>query len=265
MALRTLNLTDDASGHRHHLVLSMPDGAPPKEGWPLLCLLDGDWTWPLLHGQPRLEDIATLALGYGGDKALVTRCRAGDYTPPSRQGRRWPDPRVPGWQGGGAPAFIRFLESRVLPWLAGQVALDAQAMSLFGHSYGGLFTLYALSQSRLPFSRLICASPSLWWHDGIIHHHLEKLHAAPLPRHLDLIAGQNEAWYPQPAPATPGAVRTGGIPTLPAMRALHRRLEHLPGLTARLHVLPEAGHGAVLEQAARLALELALDPCWRKK
>src|SRR5690606_24367738 len=148
----------------------------------LLCLLDGDWTWPLLQGQSKLDQVVVLALGYGSDKALTTRCRAYDYTPPDRQGRRWPDPRVPAWQGGGAPAFAQFMQAQVLPWLGGQTSLNPLAQSLFGHSYAGLFVLYALAQAALPFSRLIAASPSLWWHDGIIHHYLAGLATQPAPR-----------------------------------------------------------------------------------
>lgn len=260
MAPHTHTLTDAASGHQHHLTLSVPGGPHPATGWPLLCLLDGDWTWPLLQHSSLLDRVVVLALGYGGDKALTTRCRAYDYTPPDMQGRRWPDPRVPAWQGGGAPAFTLFLQEQVLPWLQGQAALNPAALSLFGHSYAGLFVLYALAGQALPFSRLIAASPSLWWHDGIIHHYLDGLAALPAPRRLDIIAGQAEAWHPQPAQATPGIPRTGGIPTLPAMQTLHDRLARVAGLSVRLHPLPQAGHAAVLDAATRLALTLSAQP-----
>src|SRR5690554_3134685 len=120
MAPRTQTLTDPASGHRHHLTLSTPDGTPPRDGWPSLCLLDGDWTWPLIQDHPMLQYIVVLALGYGGDKTLTTRCRAYDYTPPDTQGRPWADPRVADWQGGGAQGFAQFLDTEIVPWLGAQ-------------------------------------------------------------------------------------------------------------------------------------------------
>src|SRR5690606_21636075 len=111
------------------------------------------------------------------------------------------------WQGGGAQGFAQFLDTEIVPWLGAQAPLNPQAQTLFGHSYAGLFVLYALVRSELPFSRLITASPSLWWHDGIIHHYLDHMKAASKARRLDIIAGQAEAWHPLPAQATPGSPR----------------------------------------------------------
>ena len=39
----------------------------------------------------------------------------------------------------------------------------ARQKSLYGHSFGGLFTLYALLKNDGVFSNFFIASPSLWW------------------------------------------------------------------------------------------------------
>jgi predicted alpha/beta superfamily hydrolase len=44
--------------------------------------------------------------------------------------------------------FLDLLQDRILPQVRQQVALDATQLSLWGHSYGGLFVLHACSPGR---------------------------------------------------------------------------------------------------------------------
>ncbi|MBX7020811.1 alpha/beta hydrolase, partial [Providencia rettgeri] len=64
-----------AGGHHHHVLLRLPDGKPAQGPLPLLCLLDGQWTLPLLEesGHPALQHCAILSLGYQGDRDQITR------------------------------------------------------------------------------------------------------------------------------------------------------------------------------------------------
>ena len=41
--------------------------------------------------------------------------------------------------------------------------VQARQKSLYGHSFGGLFTLYALLKNEGIFTNFFIASPSLWW------------------------------------------------------------------------------------------------------
>ncbi|ATH98289.1 alpha/beta hydrolase [Alcaligenes faecalis] len=244
-----------AGGHPHHVLLRLPDGKPAQGPLPLLCLLDGQWTLPLLEesGHPALQHCAILSLGYQGDRDQITRYRALDYTPPGPDGGLWEDPRIAKWQAGGAPAMVE--QVRMALALAQRVepALTRSRISLYGHSYAGLFVLYALSQHSLPIQHYLCASPSLWWRDPLIWTLLEQLGK---PVQVDILAGASEAWYPLSAQAAGPEGRKNGVPTLPTMQKLQAHLQ-AQGMQANLHVLPGAGHGHVLAQATLRALELA--------
>ncbi|HET8598235.1 MAG TPA: alpha/beta hydrolase-fold protein [Castellaniella sp.] len=261
MSLRETVLDGGGDPHgRRRLRLRVPESAPPDGGWPLLVLLDGDWVWPLPPSSG-LDACAILVPSHGpqgsdGPQALARR--ALDYTPPAPDGGRWPDPRMPGWQCGGADAFLDELLGPMLDWAGHQAALDRARLSLYGHSYGGLCALHALARRPAAFAQVICASPSLWWHEGLAAARLDALRDAPPPRpvRLTLMAGTEERWHPRPQTAAP---RTGedGTATLPALRALARRLAGIPRLACRLELLDGIGHGQALPASAQRAVALA--------
>ena len=244
------------------LRLHVPAGMAPPAGWPLLVLLDGDWVWPPRPAPGALAHCAVLIPGHDADEAQALARRALDYTPPAPSGGRWPDPRVPRWQCGGADAFLDALLGPMMDWARTQAAIDGRRLALYGHSYGGLCALYALATRPGAFNHTICASPSLWWRDGLAADVLDRLRDAPPPRplRLTLMAGTLERWHTQPRdPAAPHA-RRGGVPTLPALRALAARLAGIPMLDCRLELLEDVGHGDALSASARRAIALALDP-----
>lgn len=146
----------DAAGREDRLLIARPPAPPPPGGHPLLVLLDGDvlfplaaallrqaaarpdgaqWHWPVLLGLGR-----TTEPGY--DQAA----READFPP-----------------GPGADALLARLRQHWLPWLGRELALDVRQRTLFGHSYGGLFTLYALFSQPGWFRHHVAASPSIWW------------------------------------------------------------------------------------------------------
>jgi len=263
MSLRSITLTAGAAGTHlaRPLRLHAPDGPPPPAGWPLLVLLDGDWVWPPRPAPDALARCAVLIPGHGpaGPRALARR--ALDYTPPAPDGGLWPDPRVPEWQCGGADAFLDELLGPMMDWAGAQTAIDRGRASLYGHSYGGLCALYALARRPGAFAHTICASPSLWWREGLAGTLLDGLRLSPPPRplRLTLMAGTLEEWHAQPRdPAAPQA-RQGGVPTLPALRALAERLAGIPRLDCRLELLEGVGHGEALPASARRAIELAAE------
>lgn len=252
-----MSLYETAHGDRR-VRLHVPDGKTPAHGWPLLILLDGDWIWPMQPAPAGLARCAVLLPGLASPDQARQR-RALDYTPPAPGGGYWPDPRHPEWQGGGATAFLGELCGSMLRWAAGQAPLDAARTSLYGHSYGGLFALHALLQAPDAFAQVICASPSLWWHDGCMTARMRALHDAPPARavRLMVMAGGEERWHSAPAdPAAPGK-RPGGVSTLPAIRQLVDGLRGIPTLDVQLEVLPGLGHGPMLPASARRAADLA--------
>lgn len=261
MSLSEHWLADPASGVRHYLRLWVPDGATPADGFPALIMLDGDWAWPALQTprQSGLDDCVVLAMGYGADRPQVRVHRTRDYTPPAPDGGPWPDPRVPTRQAGGAPGMLAFLTGPVLDWLGGQAPLQRQGITLYGHSYGGLFVLYALAMQPVAIRRFICASPSLWWRKPTLQGLVDGLAQTPPASAVDItiLAGDQEQWHAAPRPAEGPDTRSGGTPTLPWHQALQRRLAGIPNVHSRLEIISGSGHGALLPISAMRALVLA--------
>ncbi len=103
-----------------------------------------------------VPSVVVVGVGYPTDDFdEVLRRRTTDFTPSS----------VHGWPGSGRRAAFRTtLRERVRPFID-SIAPTVEAVTLFGHSLGGLFTATEwLADDRL-FDRYIISSPSLWWDD----------------------------------------------------------------------------------------------------
>lgn len=69
---------------------------------------------------------------------------------------------------GGAPEFLDFLRSELVPQIESEFHADPDDRALMGHSFGGLFATYALLHNDGLFERFVIASPSIWWDDRTI-------------------------------------------------------------------------------------------------
>lgn len=161
----------------HRIFISVPDGDAPKGGFPVVYLMDGNAffttavemsrqmsSWPKGPKQAAI----IVAIGYPTDDAYDYQRRWYDLTPPTSDApdaplkhmNRFKDIRY-----GGAESMLQFMTQALRPWLAERYAIDLNEQILFGHSLGGLFTLYALQQRPEAFSDYAAMSPSLWWNE----------------------------------------------------------------------------------------------------
>jgi len=72
---------------------------------------------------------------------------------------------------GGAENYYRFLKNELIPELESRYSIDtSNTKALIGHSFGGLFTHYAMFQDRVdnPFDKFISVGCSFWFDSGII-------------------------------------------------------------------------------------------------
>ena len=86
---------------------------------------------------------------------------------------------------GGAANFYRFLTEELIPVLQSRYSIDsANTKTLMGHSFGGLFTQYAMFQNRAssPFNKFISVGCSYWFDSGVIFEYEQKYAAT----HTDL-------------------------------------------------------------------------------
>ncbi|NVJ85778.1 MAG: tetratricopeptide repeat protein [Algoriphagus sp.] len=65
-------------------------------------------------------------------------------------------------QSGGAPAFLEFLSKELIPYVDNNFRTHPFRV-LEGHSFGGLFGVFALMESPETFDAFIVQAPALWW------------------------------------------------------------------------------------------------------
>lgn len=68
---------------------------------------------------------------------------------------------------GGADKFLSFLETELIPYINKKYSTTG-SNAVFGHSFGGLFVMYALLTNPKPFDTYIAADPSFWWDNRYI-------------------------------------------------------------------------------------------------
>lgn len=158
-----------ADGSRSYRILvHRPQGAPPPAGFSVLTVLDGNALFAGLVDASRAmrfepagsKGLMVVAVGYPGDAAYDMQRRTFDLTPDPSAAVR--GPRAAFAQG-GQREFLDFLLNRLRPELARRYPVDATRQSLYGHSFGGAFALYALYSRPDAFQAVVAASPSIWW------------------------------------------------------------------------------------------------------
>lgn len=215
-------------------------GPAPAQGYPVLYLLDGDAFFPVAAmaaqgmwmraEENRAVPMLVVGVGYSDKDFLDLAARAEDYTPPSddysqtgdRLSRRF----------GGADAFHRFLTEELRADLARRFPLNLRQQHLFGHSYGGLFSLYSLMKYPSAFRNRLAASPSVWWNRRRILQEWpafpSRLAAAGEARlGVRLTVGEYEE---TPAPHLPGNSQRQAVLT---RRGMVREVEYLGAQLAK--------------------------------
>jgi predicted alpha/beta superfamily hydrolase len=192
------SLRSRETGFAYDIRVALPRSfGTSQKPYPLLVLLDADYSFPLSHAivnhltdRDRLPEMVVAGIGYADadDRDAYRRQRTRDYTP-------WFAPSGgygPEFQklSGGGPAFARFLENEVLPALAARYRANGDR-TLVGHSYGGLFAAFLLARGDPQFRRFIIVSPSLWYLDRRLFTDLEARKTTPGPR-VYLAVGKNE-------------------------------------------------------------------------
>lgn len=254
------HLIDSKDQQRHYRIyLAIPDKLAPAQGFDSLYMLDGNAAMATLT-VAQLEKLASLpntpvlvAVGYNINTRNDVVARSYDYTPPVyAENQLIHNPVVRGRVGGGAAVFLDFFNSDIIPLVAKQAPLNLQKMSLWGHSYGGLFTLYAASQPRSPFISYIAADPSLWWHDYALPEQWQSLQTTELPiRRLTLQIGTKPRTPKQNNPnvaARPASINNGLV--LYVLR-LQQALWPISYET-----FPQHGHGDMIATSIAKALHL---------
>ena len=147
----------------YRIMVSKPEGdLPYTGGYPVVYLLDANAFFASFHEAKRIQEqfkhAIIVGIAYPTDLPHDYLRRAYDLSPPVADELNEPPQ-------GGQDELLSFIEQCVMPEIEQRFKVDKQQQTLFGHSFGGMFTIYALFKQPELFSHYVSVSPSLWWHD----------------------------------------------------------------------------------------------------
>jgi len=216
----THHIDSTHTGRQYRIMVSLPWGydAPAGADWPFhdkpdkwatVYVLDGNWYTDMVAGMIRptflcgdTHDAIVVGIGYPQDdnpmialRDAATR-RDADLTPiydeatEKSMSDRYKQP-VP---NGDAGNFFKFLQHELIPLIESTYQSDTSNRILAGHSYGGLFGLFALFKEPTLFTTYIIGSPYLVYGDRELFK-LEDAYAsdnAQLPATVYMFATEGE-------------------------------------------------------------------------
>ena len=153
---KTHIISSDLLNEDRKIAIFTPSGYDNSDQkYPVLYLLDGEWNFTFVSA---LVD----KLGSSGDipemivVGLINNNRSKDLTPAGTNDNKA--------RFGGADLFLSFIKDELRPWVEEKYRTQPHNI-LAGHSFGGLFTIYAMLQAPEHFNSFIVLSPSLGRND----------------------------------------------------------------------------------------------------
>ena len=157
-------LQSGANGASYTIKVGLPANYNRSEKYATIYLLDGKEIFDFVANKCKeisdnyaVKNVLVVSIGYGKDRSI-------DYTPTKVSEVT-----------GGAPQFLNFIETQLVPKIEQDYSADTARASriILGHSYGGLFGGYAFSVNNKVFGNYILLSPSFWF-DNLVTLQMEK-------------------------------------------------------------------------------------------
>ncbi|MDH2328432.1 alpha/beta hydrolase-fold protein [Cereibacter sp. SYSU M97828] len=226
----------------HRLFIAVPRGRAPQAGWPVLYMLDGNAAFDFLTPEhlAMAAGLVLVGVGYDTDRQFARERRTFDFTPPDGPDGVRPDHVHEGRMAGGAGRFLDQLTGPLRAEAERGLPVDPARRALWGHSFGGLFTLFAYLTQPKAFARFAAISPSVWWDEGLMQS-IARSARADAPLLLALSDAEKRSGADGPPP-------DGPAPATMALAAL---------LRPDLHILPGLRHIDTLAASFPLALRFA--------
>ncbi|MBL8266352.1 alpha/beta hydrolase [Steroidobacter sp.] len=256
------------NGRRYQIYTALPTKPQPAEGYAVVYVLDANIMFATMvetvrasERRPTGRGTVVVGIGYPEDlKANVER--QVDLTPSVSS--------TPAAGQGGAEAFLRFIANELQPDVASRFQIDSKSETLFGHSYGGLFTLYALINAPGLVDNFVAASPSIWFENRFmqkdnVRGRLEpKLQTQQVTPRVLITVGE----YEQAAdPDFPSVAGQGSNPAsllerkqVDNAREFADYLSKLSGIEAKFVLFAGEDHGTVIPSAISRGVRFALAP-----
>lgn len=277
---RQFDFTSQLNGRTYRVFIAVPSQAPPKGGFPVLYVLDGNAYFTtaaasavLQSYSPGMEPMVVVGIGYPtNDRMEIEKRRDFDLTTPAAKDVAMIMPGMKPANFGGLDAFLKVIETEIEPRVAALAPIDAAEATLFGHSFGGLAVLHELFTHPTAFRGYIAVSPSIFWDNRAVLNDeagLEQqiIEGKVAPRVL-IMAGEDESapWtrLPPGNPFTLDQVNAlvSSLRMVGNVRDLAARLaavKGLPGYRVDSVIFPHEGHlsepPAALSRAVRFVAE----------
>ncbi|EGO65589.1 alpha/beta hydrolase [Acetonema longum] len=254
-------------GGQYRIFVSVPAGPVPGNGYPVIYLLDGNVTFPMMQAAQQETGIypaIMVGIGYPIDSGLDVDRRYFDLTPPT------PPDRIPivalgreACTTGGRDTFFTSLETELKPVIEKMAPVDCSQQAIFGHSLAGLLVLYILYTSPASFQSYVAADPSIWWNAGsILTEHSrfmenERVRNAKAPVRLLIETAGKRALREGLSQAEAAALmrfRSG-----PTGKEIAVALGGLSGIHVSFKELAEKTHGSMLPDTVADALSFAMN------
>jgi predicted alpha/beta superfamily hydrolase len=180
------SLKSNIYGANYDIKVGLPDNySTAGQKYATIYILDGKDIFGTVGNQCKQisesygkQNVLVVSISYGRDRSI-------DYTPTKVSSIT-----------GGAPEFMSFIETQLIPAIQERFHADTSRSSrtILGHSYGGLFGAYAFTNHNHVFGNYIMLSPSLWF-DNMIMLQYEKNNRAVNKGNQQLVfmgIGENE-------------------------------------------------------------------------
>ncbi|MCO4318927.1 alpha/beta hydrolase-fold protein [Phyllobacterium sp. 21LDTY02-6] len=252
----------EANGITYRIFTAAPTERAPDGGYPVVYMTDGNRMLPIAakHMAENTDLKAVIvAIGYpSSDRKEIVRLRYFDLTPPT------PDELIPVQTGvpktGGRDKFFHFIETQVKPEIEKRFEIDKGRQGLFGHSLGGLFTLYVLFNHTSSFQSYSAADPSIWWNDRSIlqdkDRFIERFKQSPLP--VRLLVETSGKRSTRPGQTTQDEERLKKLRGGPSGSDILQELSGLLRMETAAHRFGDESHGSMIPLTVRDTMNFML-------
>lgn len=256
-------------GRDYRIRVAAPTGPQPPEGWPVVYHTDGENSFAVLvaavEGQSRRNRPAVVVgIDHPETDPLIRRQRR-TYDLTTTADDAWLQAEATPFANlrtGGCDEFREFLLEELKPEIQHRFSIDKNRETLFGHSFGGLFTLHSCLTHPSSFDAFVASSPSLWWNAGSLIAQERKFpqrfaDTKRKPR-LMVTVGEFELTPPSGSELKPPAFRA--ITEIGNAKQFSQRLisSGIDGLELKFVEIARAHHGSAELPAAAVGMQFAL-------
>jgi fengycin family lipopeptide synthetase D len=157
----------DILQENYTIFIKIPDNYQEYEQYPVLYILDADEYFEIavqqlqvLKAEVDFQMPIVIGVSEGAKIGDELNKRKRDFTPTISS--------VKGQEGsGGGHRFLGFIETELIPFVEQNYSTNCEK-SIYGYSYGGLFSAYAMIQRPNLFQKVLMGSPALDYDNGVL-------------------------------------------------------------------------------------------------